>query len=83
MLDDRASRTALGAALHRAAHQLVDRPPVFEDSWALRLVGFIPGQPPSPALAKRTTPEAAPLRASIASRRRGAAPGGQLLWAVR
>lgn len=34
-----ASRTALGAALHRAAHQLFDRPPLFEDPLALRIVG--------------------------------------------
>jgi methyltransferase (TIGR00027 family) len=33
------SRTAQGAALHRAAHQLVDRPPVFADPLALRIVG--------------------------------------------
>ncbi len=33
------SRTAQGAAMHRAAHQLVDRPPVFEDPLALRIIG--------------------------------------------
>ncbi len=33
------SRTALGAALHRAAHQLVDTPPVFVDPLAVRIVG--------------------------------------------
>jgi methyltransferase (TIGR00027 family) len=33
------SRTAQGAALHRAAHQLVDQPPVFADPLALRIVG--------------------------------------------
>jgi methyltransferase (TIGR00027 family) len=33
------SRTAQGAALHRAAHQLVDTPPVFADSLAIRIVG--------------------------------------------
>ncbi|MBI3676404.1 MAG: class I SAM-dependent methyltransferase [Proteobacteria bacterium] len=33
------SRTAQGAALHRAAHQLLDRPLVFEDPLVLRMVG--------------------------------------------
>jgi methyltransferase (TIGR00027 family) len=33
------SRTAQGAALHRAAHQLVDRPPVFADPLAIQIVG--------------------------------------------
>lgn len=33
------SRTAQGAALHRAAHQLLDHPPVFADPLALRIVG--------------------------------------------
>jgi methyltransferase (TIGR00027 family) len=34
-----ASRTALGAAMHRAAHQFLDRPPVFLDPLALRIIG--------------------------------------------
>jgi methyltransferase (TIGR00027 family) len=33
------SRTALGAALHRAAHQVLDSPLVFADPLALRIVG--------------------------------------------
>jgi len=33
------SRTAQAAAIHRAAHQLVDKPPVFEDPLALRILG--------------------------------------------
>jgi methyltransferase (TIGR00027 family) len=36
---ERASRTALGAAMHRAAHQLLDRPPVLLDPLALRIIG--------------------------------------------
>jgi methyltransferase (TIGR00027 family) len=39
MDSNRPSRTALGAALHRAAHQIVDAPPVFADPLALRIVG--------------------------------------------
>jgi methyltransferase (TIGR00027 family) len=36
---DRSSRTALGTALHRAAHQLFDRPLVFEDALAVKILG--------------------------------------------
>jgi methyltransferase (TIGR00027 family) len=35
----KASRTALGAAIRRAAHQLMDCPPVLDDAIAVRLVG--------------------------------------------
>ena len=35
----RASKTALGVAIRRAAHQLVDQPPVLVDPIAVRLVG--------------------------------------------
>src|SRR5579862_5367484 len=35
----RASKTALGVAIRRAAHQLIDRPPVLDDPIAMRLVG--------------------------------------------
>ncbi|MGD0547397.1 MAG: class I SAM-dependent methyltransferase [Terracidiphilus sp.] len=35
----KASKTALGVAIRRAAHQLADRPPVLNDPIALRLVG--------------------------------------------
>ena len=33
------SRTAQGAALHRAAHQLLERPLVFDDPLALQILG--------------------------------------------
>jgi methyltransferase (TIGR00027 family) len=39
MENNRPSRTAQGAALHRAAHQLLDHPPIFNDPLALRIVG--------------------------------------------
>jgi methyltransferase (TIGR00027 family) len=39
MKDNSPSRTAQGAAMHRAAHQLLDRPPVFQDPYALRIIG--------------------------------------------
>lgn len=35
----RASKTALGVAIRRAAHQLADRPPVLDDPIAVRLIG--------------------------------------------
>jgi len=39
MEQNQPSRTAQGAAMHRAAHQLVDRPPVFDDPLALKIIG--------------------------------------------
>lgn len=39
MQHGKASRTALRVAIRRAAHQLVDRPPVMDDPIALRLIG--------------------------------------------
>lgn len=35
----KASKTALGAAIRRAAHQLMDQPPVLDDPIAVRLIG--------------------------------------------
>ncbi len=35
----RASKTALGVAIRRAAHQLIDKPPVLDDPIAMRLIG--------------------------------------------
>jgi methyltransferase (TIGR00027 family) len=37
----RASKTALGVAIRRAAHQLVDQPPVLDDPIAVRMVGSV------------------------------------------
>lgn len=39
MIEGRPSRTALGVAMRRAAHQLLDHPLVFEDPLALRILG--------------------------------------------
>ena len=39
MESGRASKTALGVAIRRAAHQLIDKPPVLDDPIATRLVG--------------------------------------------
>src|SRR6185503_3417592 len=38
MRDDRPSRTAMGMAIHRAAHQMFDHPPVFVDPFAERIL---------------------------------------------
>ena len=39
MEENRPSRTAQGAAIHRAAHQFLDKPPVFADPLALPIIG--------------------------------------------
>lgn len=39
MKTGRASKTALRVAIRRAAHQLIDRPPILDDAIAARLVG--------------------------------------------
>jgi methyltransferase (TIGR00027 family) len=39
MLQEQASRTALGAAKHRAAHQTLERGRIFSDPLALRILG--------------------------------------------
>jgi methyltransferase (TIGR00027 family) len=44
VLAGRASRTALGAAVHRAVHQLVDVPKIFDDPLAGRILGAEGGE---------------------------------------
>ena len=39
MEENRPSRTAQGAAMHRAAHQFLDKPPIFADPLALKIIG--------------------------------------------
>jgi methyltransferase (TIGR00027 family) len=55
------SRTAQGAALHRAAHQLLDRPLVFEDPLVLKMVG----QEAEAALRSGADPHAAAERKGL------------------
>jgi methyltransferase (TIGR00027 family) len=59
-----ASRTALGVAARRAAHQMLDRPPIFEDPLALAIAGA--------EAVEKAASEASPaaLRAFIAARSR-------------
>jgi O-methyltransferase involved in polyketide biosynthesis len=39
LYDAEPSRTALGAAAYRAAHQLLDKPPIFADPLAIPILG--------------------------------------------
>ncbi|HEX3673642.1 MAG TPA: class I SAM-dependent methyltransferase [Rhizomicrobium sp.] len=64
------SRTAQGAALHRAAHQLVDSPPVFADPLALRIVGDDAADQLRKGQDHHAMAETAPLRLFIATRSR-------------
>jgi methyltransferase (TIGR00027 family) len=67
MQEGQASRTALGAAGHRAAHQILERGSIFSDPLALAILG----QDAEAALARaREEPESAPLRLFIAMRSR-------------
>jgi methyltransferase (TIGR00027 family) len=67
MQHGQASRTAIGAAGHRAAHQVLERGRVFVDPLALAILG----QDAKAALARaRDEPESAPLRLFIAMRSR-------------
>lgn len=64
------SRTALGAALHRAAHQLLDAPPLFADPLALRIVGPEAESELRAGAGRHAEASSAPLRALIAARSR-------------
>lgn len=64
------SRTAQGAALHRAAHQLVDTPPVFADPLALRIVGAEAADELRKGRDHHAMAEIMPLRLFIATRSR-------------
>jgi len=70
LLETAASRTALGAAADRAAHQILDKPLVFADPLAVRILGEAGAE----ALERRLEPEEAQawrrLRAFIAARSR-------------
>jgi methyltransferase (TIGR00027 family) len=67
MQHGQASRTAIGAAGHRAAHQILERGSIFSDPLALRILG----QDAEEALAlAREDPRRTPLRLFIAMRSR-------------
>lgn len=64
------SRTAQGAALLRAAHQLVDTPPVFADPLALGIVGEADAAELRRGTGRAALAETRPLRLFIATRSR-------------
>jgi len=70
MLEGRPSRTAMGAALYRAAHQMMDNPPVFADPLAIRVVGAEGEAALREATDSQRGAQSAPLRAFIAVRSR-------------
>jgi methyltransferase (TIGR00027 family) len=70
MITNQASRTALGAAMLRAAHQFVDLPPVFVDPLALRILGAESEAELRTAGERWTSRTAAALRAFVAVRSR-------------
>jgi methyltransferase (TIGR00027 family) len=68
MKEGLASRTAFGVALRRAKHQLVDKPPIFVDPIAVRIVGEN-SEILNDAL-RRESEISRPLRAFLAARSR-------------
>jgi methyltransferase (TIGR00027 family) len=70
MKHDSPSRTAQSAAMRRAAHQLLDRPPVFEDPYALRIIGPEAEVELRGADSRHSDPRSRGLRAFIAARSR-------------
>jgi methyltransferase (TIGR00027 family) len=70
MLEDKASATAQGAAMHRAAHQLLDRPVIFADPLALRIIGREAENALRQGESRHLLPGAAGLRAYLAVRSR-------------
>jgi methyltransferase (TIGR00027 family) len=64
------SRTAQGAALYRAAHQILDRPLVFDDPVALRILGAQRVKQLALELDRFQTPSARAMRAFLVMRSR-------------
>ncbi|MGC9953864.1 MAG: SAM-dependent methyltransferase [Rhizomicrobium sp.] len=70
MFEDKASATAQGAAMHRAAHQLLDHPAIFADPLALRIIGREAEKALRGGESRHILPGAAGLRAFLAVRSR-------------
>jgi methyltransferase (TIGR00027 family) len=70
MIEGKASRTALGTALHRAAHQFLDDPLIFADPLALRIIGRPMKEQLRAGFPRYTEPRAAWLRAFLVVRSR-------------
>jgi methyltransferase (TIGR00027 family) len=64
------SQTAQGAAMHRAAHQLLDRPLIFEDPLALKIIGLESAEEIRQGVARHAKPESGGLRAFLSVRSR-------------
>jgi len=64
------SRTAQAVALQRAAHQILERPRIFEDPLALRVIGAATAQGLRNDLAAFTDPLSRGLRAAVVARSR-------------
>jgi methyltransferase (TIGR00027 family) len=69
------SRTAQGAAMHRAAHQFLDAPPVFADPLALRIIGREAAEELRRGWDRHAGDRAGGLRAFVAMRSRFAEDG--------
>ncbi len=70
MREDAPSKTAQGVALRRAAHQLLDRPRVFEDPLAVAMAGPRAAEEILSAPERWATDESRRLRAFLAARSR-------------
>jgi methyltransferase (TIGR00027 family) len=70
MIENTPSRTAQGAAMHRAFHQLQEHPPVFADPLALRIIGADAADTLRAGHDWHTDPRAAARRAFMAARSR-------------
>jgi len=71
LADYKASRTALGTAYLRAAHQLLDSPPlILDDPVALSLLGLVAVQRIKDTADRYQTPESLALRAHVVLRSR-------------
>ena len=67
MIEGKPSRTAMGAAFHRAAHQVLEEGSIFRDPLAVRILG---PEAEEAVLQARNTPSKARLRLFIAIRSR-------------
>jgi methyltransferase (TIGR00027 family) len=70
MIEGQPSQSAQGAAMQRAAHQILDRPPVFADPLALTIIGPEAAQALRSGSDWRVQPGRENLRAKIAMRSR-------------
>lgn len=70
LAEGKPSQTAMSAAMYRAAHQLVDRPPVFEDPLALKIIGIEARNALRSGTERWTSQRSASFRAIIAVRSR-------------